>query len=180
MNPYSLRRSLNTLEAGRVSRYHAAPTVQAQTVGHHSFGVAVFVMYLTGGTASAALLFAALNHDSAEIFTGDVPFTTKRSHPEAKALFDSLETEAYEKNLIPMPALTPAEQAILKMADTMEGLAWSYKTEAHGGPVTLRWSAALGQAIIKFTPVLSDTPQVLDRARDFSRNANQSTSNLYT
>ena len=156
-----INRALNTLESGRVMRYHAAPTVTPQMLGHHAWGVAVIALYLTGGNPSAELLKACILHDAAELFTGDVPFSVKRDNLEAKAMYELLEAQAHANLVMELPDLTSSDQAILKLADTLEGLIWCYKNEREG-PVTHRWLHALKAGLEKFTQVL---PQdILDRA----------------
>lgn len=154
LQPY--QRAANTLEAGRVLRYHAAPTVAPQTVGQHAYGVAALCLYVTDGKASRELLINALLHDSAELVTGDIPFTVKRSHPEVKATFDALENEAFDTLLLGANnPLTPHDCAILKLCDTVEGLIWCRKTELTG-PVRMRWLEALNRGLQKFAPFISE------------------------
>jgi 5'-deoxynucleotidase YfbR-like HD superfamily hydrolase len=149
-----ITRATNTLESGRVMRYHAAPTVQAQQLGLHAWGVAVIALYLTEGEASKELLVACVLHDAAELITGDVPFTVKRNCRAAKELYAQLEEDAHEHHVLGMPQLTVQEEAILKLADTIEGLLWCRKTETNG-PVADRWRISLDNAFSKFSTVLS-------------------------
>lgn len=152
-------RELNTLESGRVTRYHAAPTVSPQALGHHSWGVAVLCMALT--EPSLDLLRAALLHDAGEIVTGDIPFTIKRSSSAMKHLTDELEALAHQDVVMEMPTLSPEEAAVLKLADTLEGLLWCRKTEREG-PVGARWEQALAFLLKKYQDLLH--PDVLARA----------------
>jgi 5'-deoxynucleotidase YfbR-like HD superfamily hydrolase len=157
-------RALAAHQAGSVLRYHAAPTVRPQTVGHHSFGVAVIVIYLTSGDASANLLKAAVLHDTAELFTGDIPFTVKRDNADIKTTFDELENRAYAERLLEMPELTKEERCVLKLADTLEGYLWCVKHES-SGPVRSRWKNALTNALVKFADLVS--PSVFSNAKAF-------------
>lgn len=162
-------RALWALESGRVLRYHAAPTVQPQTDGLHSWGVGVIVWYLTAGQASANLLAACLLHDSPELHTGDIPFGVKRRSPAIKALLEEMEAEAYEHLTLSHLPLTEAEQALLKIADTLEGLLWCKKNEAH--PVVLpRWQLSLEKAHEKFAPMLGG--DIIARSVAFAQNIN--------
>lgn len=142
-------------------RYHAAPTVTPQMLGHHAWGVAVIALYLTGGNPSAELLKACILHDAAELFTGDVPFSVKRDNREAKAMYELMEAQAHTNLVMELPDLTLSDQAILKLADTLEGLIWCYKNEREG-PVTDRWVDALKAGLKKFKAVLP--PEILHRA----------------
>lgn len=155
-----LNRLLNTVEAGRVIRYHAAPTVQPQTVGLHSWGVAVLALHITGGSASGGLLRECLMHDSAELFTGDAPFTAKRDNPALKDLHDWMDMEHRNCDLIPASAvaavcrLDPHDTAILKICDTLEGLLWCRKTEFGFGKVVDRWVVAYSRCQEKFSGIV--------------------------
>ena len=158
-------RALLTLEAGRVARYHAAPTVAPQSVGLHSYGVAVLCLHLCGGYPSAELLQAALLHDAPEIITGDVPYTTKRNSPTIKHELEQLEERVYNYDVLPFPKLTEAEVATLKLADTLDGLIWCRKTETRG-PVLDRWAEALDVALRKSASIVE--PDVLMRAQELA------------
>jgi hypothetical protein len=162
-----LIRAMRSLESGNVMRYHAATTVlEKGTVGLHSWGVAVLCLYLTNGKASAALLAGAVMHDSAEMITGDVPFGVKRGSKEVKKLFDDLENIAYENELMPMPELNLQELAILKIADTLEGLSWTAKHEhPKANIVLIRWKQAFAVAVDKFSVLVG--PDVIERATLF-------------
>lgn len=146
---HDYQRAANTLEAGRVARYHAAPTVAPQTVGQHSWGVAVLCLYVTGGKASHSLLRQALLHDAAELVTGDVPFTVKRAYHDVKARFDQLEQLAHANLVMDDVELDEHDAAVLKICDTVEGLIWCRKTELTG-PVRERWRDALNCVLDKF------------------------------
>lgn len=174
LTPISSERALWAVESGRVLRYHAAPTVQPQTIGLHSWGVALIVMYLVGeeghpGTSTAKLMRAALLHDSPELHTGDIPFGVKRRSPEMKALLTEMEEEAYATLTFPMPGLNAAEEAVLKIADTLEGLVWCKKCEPV--PIVLpRWQVSLEKAHEKFAPLLG--PDIIARSVAFANNIN--------
>lgn len=150
-----LQRLINTLESGRVTRYHAAPTVAPQTNGLHQWGVLMIVFYLTDGDVSKALLTECVAHDSGEYFGGDVPFTAKRDNAELKSLHDLIEDTARSCDLLlASQDLLPQDAALLKTADTLEGLIWCYKTEFRG-PVFDRWVMSFRVAARKFQPHLT-------------------------
>lgn len=149
-NHYTPMRTFATLQAGEILRYHAVPTVGKQSVGEHSFGVAVICLYLTDGACGLNLLTAALLHDTAEFLTGDVPFTIKQRSPDLKKLLSDEEIYAHKYVVLPFPVLTKEENIILKIADTIEGLLWCRKTEIVAHTVTTRWQDALEKAIEKW------------------------------
>ena len=156
-----LNRFLLTLESGRVTRYHACPTVAPQTDAAHAWGVALLCIYLTGGNASAELVADALLHDSAEIVTGDIPYTTKRESPELCVALTAIEDRAQRERLMPRYQLTETERAIEKLADTLEGWLWCRKTE-HINFIGRRWRVALARALSRFKDCVP--PDVLARA----------------
>lgn len=147
-------RCATTLEAGRVTRYHAVPTVAAQNIGHHSWGVAIIAIYICPNI-HRDLLFECLMHDSAELFTGDVPFTVKRDNADIKERFDAMEDTARVFELLLTPIkLDDHDKAVLKMADTLEGFVWCCKTEVRG-PVMARWTDAFRRGLKKFSTVIT-------------------------
>ncbi len=154
----AMRRLVNSIEAGRVQRYHNAPTVQAQSDGQHMWGVALIILYLTGGIPSRTLLIEAIMHDVAEIDNGDIPFATKRK-PGVKELFDALDEQARtECHVVGNLSLTANEKALLKIADTLEGYVWACKTEVgftpDGDTICSRWEKHFHIGLEKFRAVL--------------------------
>lgn len=102
-----------------VRRYHTVATIQEETVGHHSHGVALLCLQLNP-QASRELLYAALVHDLAEQHVGDIPSPTKRSL-ELSGVLDKLESSLIFAHLGSRPELTPDEQRTLKLADIAQG-----------------------------------------------------------
>lgn len=160
-------RALETLETGRVIRYHAAPTVQPQNVGHHSWGVAILALYITNNTASPELLRECLMHDTAEYFTGDVPFTVKRDNVAVKTQMDLMEDVARRESLLLGPiVLSDHDKAVLKLADTLDGLLWCCKTEQYPYTILSRWEVSLTKGCSKFSTVL--TIEEINRAQSIA------------
>jgi 5'-deoxynucleotidase YfbR-like HD superfamily hydrolase len=152
-------RAANTLESGKVVRYHAATSIgQKQSIAEHSWGVAVIALYLVGDRMTPNLYRACLLHDTAEAYTGDVPFNVKREFADVKARFDELEKLMQERFLLPMPELTAWENSVLKMADTLEGYIWAerYEHPSDGGIVSVRWTYAFNNAKTKFRDLLGE------------------------
>jgi 5'-deoxynucleotidase YfbR-like HD superfamily hydrolase len=148
-------RVANTLEAGRVLRYHAVPSVRPQSVSCHSWGVLILVLAICPDASRELVLEAAL-HDTGELYTGDVPFTVKRDCPDIKARFDELEDVARTNWLMADPqTLNAHDAAVLKLADTLEGFIWCRKTELVG-PVRDRWVLAFRVGLEKFISRISD------------------------
>lgn len=89
------------------------------------------------------LLMRALCHDMEELYTGDIPFTTKRGVAGMDALLEQAEQTCRDENLFDLPRITEAEKVVLKLADMLEGLRWTAIYE-HGAKVVCgRWSAAI-------------------------------------
>lgn len=109
--------------AGRIKRYHSTD-VEAQTIGHHSWGVAMIVAMIypkAEGYAgmSSRLILAALTHDLAEIETGDIPATAKWASPRLCEELSEMEGKFGRTHELPEP-MSYKEDAILKWADTFE------------------------------------------------------------
>lgn len=114
-----------------VKRYHTLNLIVPETVGHHSANVALLCVQLAGNKPSANLLMAALTHDLAEQYTGDVPATTKWNYPALKSMLDDI-----EDNYVPLPELTSKETRILKQADMLD-LCFKMKEEMMMGNVAM-------------------------------------------
>lgn len=102
-----------------VTRYHTVFTINKETVGHHSHGVAMMALMIDP-SASASLLKAALYHDLAEQVVGDIPSPAKREFDLGRKL-DELEDSIIEQAGIEIPDLTPEESRVLKLADIAQG-----------------------------------------------------------
>jgi len=113
---------LNILHSGGVERYHAVIGVKPQTISEHSWGVSLIAAYILPSISTQAVL-KALTHDCAEVRTGDVPFTTKRSYPSIKVLLDGIEKVFESENGITYK-LTPLEKVVVKLSDMLEGVVY--------------------------------------------------------
>jgi 5'-deoxynucleotidase YfbR-like HD superfamily hydrolase len=104
----------------RVQRYHTHGTSVPDTVGQHSHGVAMIVIAIVGRQRVTGLLLeAALCHDLAEHFLGDIP-------SPAKGAMDRPKLNAMEDDLLAKVGLsfelTHKQQAVLKLADILDGM----------------------------------------------------------
>lgn len=116
-----IQRLKGQMLAGDIKRYHTFSIIGSQTVGAHSYGVAQILRYLTNDKLSCTLLMAALDHDVAEMATGDIPHVAKRGNESLRLAVNVLEAE-FEKVLGIDHSLTKDEQKLLKMADLFEML----------------------------------------------------------
>lgn len=106
-------------QGGAVRRFHTLPTIGSETVAEHSFGVAMLCVALTNGQPTVHLLKAALFHDLAEQFTGDVPAPTKWKHPFLKTVLEGIE-EDFEHNYELKVKLSPTDHLVFKWADMLQ------------------------------------------------------------
>lgn len=102
--------------AGQIARFHTERVQRRQTVGEHSWGVALICLTLWPDRTD--LIGGAIVHDIGELYLGDLP------HP-AKGLYVDVERErAAEKRLLENYAdfysLTVADGYRLKIADMMD------------------------------------------------------------
>lgn len=115
-----MRSTLEFISAGsEVVRYHTVTTLQRETVGHHSHGVACLVALLNP-EASRELLLAALWHDLAEHQTGDIPSPAKREYGIGDQV-DKLERRLMIEAGVAYPELSAADSRVLKLADIAHG-----------------------------------------------------------
>jgi 5'-deoxynucleotidase YfbR-like HD superfamily hydrolase len=119
--PKSLSDQLRFIQSGmQTVRYHTEVTLQRQTVGQHSCGVALLCDVLTEGKASADLLRAALVHDLAEHRLGDMPAPAKRELGIRGVFQKSEDDLLHEHDLF--VGLTDEDEHVLKIADAMDGM----------------------------------------------------------
>lgn len=102
-----------------VSRYHTVDLIKSETVGHHSHGVAMLCLVIDPDVSSNVLK-AALVHDLAEQYTGDIPSPAKRALHMGVEI-ENLETTLLNQHGIPIPKLTYGEKVVLKLADNLHG-----------------------------------------------------------
>jgi 5'-deoxynucleotidase YfbR-like HD superfamily hydrolase len=158
---------------GAVKRYHTVPTVGEQTVAAHSWGVAVLLIRILPG-CSKQLLIAALFHDVAEKWTGDIPADAKWREPEVSTLLKRVERDV-ERALDIDIMLTDEERIILSACDRLE-LLWFCVEQARIGNQNMYvvynrvidWFnehfAAATPAMMRFRPYLHEVDRALMEA----------------
>lgn len=134
------------LNGAETKRYHTWPTLREQTVGAHSFSVAMIVALIAqeadphdGEGLTAPLLMAALTHDLPEHKLGDLPAPAKRSLPALengksfRAHWGEMEVELLKGVGLDWEAmLGPQQLRWLKLADSMDGALWCVRERAMG------------------------------------------------
>ena len=125
-------------EGGAVARYHTRPGIKPDTDAAHSHGVAMLCSLLAGETsqghtkASSSLLMAALTHDLAEQFVGDVSAPAKRRLGLAQQLHSIEGDQLHIYGLDYEQHLTQEELRVLSLADCMDGLLYCCRELALG------------------------------------------------
>ena len=104
-------------QTGLTQRWHTVPGME-QNVAAHSWGVATIILTLNP-CPSIQLIKAALFHDCAEKYTGDVPATTKWLNPLLKEMLEEIE-QRWERELGITTVLSEYEKLWLKAADMLE------------------------------------------------------------
>ncbi len=110
------------LQAGCVKRCHTVPSSEYQTTGLHSWGVAIIILN-AHPNPSLQLIKAALQHDMAELWLGDVPATAKWRFSELSEAYKKAEVIIERENNLAVE-LTDIEYMWLKAADILELAYW--------------------------------------------------------
>ena len=107
-----------------VRRYHQYTTLETDTVGKHSCGVALFAQMIKPNCRKEVLL-AALFHDLGECVLGDIPSPTKRMlSAGCRDELDFIETRSLKANGYDTELLTDEEVSLLKLCDCLDGFAF--------------------------------------------------------
>lgn len=133
-------RLLELYDSGRTRRFHNQADYSGapgQTVAEHSWGVVLIVLELCRRAQvlpSAQLMEAALLHDAAERWVGDLPAPTKWRFPALAKILDEAEEEVSEEYGLKIE-LTNFEQRILKWADSLELYLYSARRVRDGAKI---------------------------------------------
>jgi len=110
-------------KSGCVKRWHSSIDKNLResgdATGSHSHRVAILILMLHP-LPSSHLLACALTHDTAEVFTGDVPGPMKKG--ELKALMGRYERELAERFSLPIPS--EKDQLWLSLCDKLDAILW--------------------------------------------------------
>ena len=119
----TLEQIRDVYNSGRVERYHTNPAPVAQTIAQHSWGVAVLILKLHPNP-DLNLISAALHHDCAELYVGDVPAPTKWDNPELSDMLHKLESKISGQMGIMQEYLTEEDEEWLRACDRLELVLW--------------------------------------------------------
>ncbi len=116
-----MRSKIDFFIAGsETERYHTVRTLQRETVGHHSHGVAMYCWLLSNEAPSVELLMAAQVHDLAEYVLGDIPSPAKKKYGIGQQVN---ELEEVLLGSVGMNfKLSPDDARRLKLADIFQGM----------------------------------------------------------
>lgn len=118
-SPYDwLRWARGIRRGGSVKRWHTTTVIGEHLVSSHSWGVATLVWMLKPD-CRPELLMAALTHDVAEHWLGDLPAQVKWHSAELARVYDGLE-EHVNMSLGVSFSLTVDEDELLKICDMLE------------------------------------------------------------
>jgi 5'-deoxynucleotidase YfbR-like HD superfamily hydrolase len=144
-------------QAGFVKRHHVNPSDAVQTVGHHSWGVAMILDYIWPDAPKKVIL-AALRHDVPERWTGDIPAYVKWRYPDLASSMNTAEA-GVERLLGYDLELTQHEAAALKVADMLELMMFSLHRSSMGdkyfgdvGSNVRQWFNTSGESMIQMFP----------------------------
>lgn len=112
------------LETGQTLRFHteARRMIKTQDVAQHVHGMLWLILLLTAYAPSRQLLVGTIHHDAGERWTGDMPSPAKRSIEGLGAKLDALEASRLKEQIGSLGvALSASDEAILKLADALDG-----------------------------------------------------------
>ena len=110
-------------KSGCVKRWHSSIDRNLRnsndTTGEHSHRVAMLLLMLNP-LPSAHLLACALTHDTAEVFTGDIPGPMKQGR--LKDMMEGYELEIAKRYHLPLPS--DRDKHWLSMCDKLDAILW--------------------------------------------------------
>lgn len=107
-----------------VKRWHMIDTTRTQNLAEHSANVAMLAAMIAFSApcfwfdSHTSIAMAALSHDIAEAFTGDIPSHTKRYLPDIKELEASVIHPIFKLG----PDVNPQSKILIKLCDLADGI----------------------------------------------------------
>lgn len=149
--------------AGRVRRFHTCDLIKPQTDGEHTFNILNILCILFDGDISDRFLKKALFHDMGELRAGDMPGNIKRMLPDPDWIAIHELRGVHEIHPYDRGELDDWEEAVLKLADNLDGLL-TCTQELRMGNLSV-WEAGnnyysyVGNDVIECAGVLSEMAQ---------------------
>ena len=113
--------NLSALRNGAaVMRWHTRRVIFPETVGHHSANVANLLYVLKEEIPSKELMWAALTHDTAEAWTGDLPAPFKEANEGIRETMKENEVAYLKQWNVEQVVLSKDDQETLKAADIID------------------------------------------------------------
>ena len=107
------------LKSGHVLRHHTNPPLMRQNLADHQWRVAQIAYALYPKLSKEALLYA-LNHDVAELYTGDTPAPAKLENVDYKNAENAIVKTIVTDTPADVMQITPNEQLVIHAADLIE------------------------------------------------------------
>jgi len=149
-----------------VKRWHMIDTTRTQNLAEHSANVAVLAAMIAFSAPNfwfdshTSIAMAALVHDIAEAFTGDIPSHTKKHLSGIKELEAAVVHPIFELGL----EINDHSKALIKLCDLADGIRF---VRLHGVDMTAAHAQeGLEDQLIEKMDALTDWPQnVVDHVR---------------
>lgn len=128
------------IEAGyRTKRWHTVLTIKEQNLAAHSWGVAMIISRLFSGSSEdrLRLIEAALDHDLAEGWTGDIP------RPAKCLASEDIEKEKARELGLAHVNLPPELKKWLFLADTYEAYLFAQRESEMGNGVMAKMARSI-------------------------------------
>jgi 5'-deoxynucleotidase YfbR-like HD superfamily hydrolase len=150
------------VDGSEVKRFHTIRTVGIETVGHHSFLVAMLCRMLSVN-CSNTLLLAALTHDLAECIMGDIPAPIKAKTNLGKTEEELLDDAGLEY----VKMLTTEERRVLMLADRLAGLIFCRQEISMGNTLIRQCLYNYSELIGNMAPFSDEEIRVIEAVRSF-------------
>lgn len=146
------------VKGSEVKRFHTIRTISEDTVGHHSFLVAMLCETLLP-SCSKTLIIEALIHDLAEQVVGDIPSPVKAVSGEK---VHELEQKALVKAGFEDYPLTDEEGRTLLLADRLAGLVYCRREIGMGNALILEAYRNYIDLVDRMSPFNSREQELID------------------
>lgn len=123
---------LDIIESGLSTRYHVEPIPIKQDLAQHQWGVAMILYHIC--QPSPQLIQAALTHDIAERWVGDMPAPVKWGNLELSTILDQAENGVLARLGLrdTLANLTTEEKGMLRLADYLEAMSFAARIYSQG------------------------------------------------